>query len=179
MEDRCLWLSTHLNALTICWMKKGCRIHHEYLEQFEEWDELKFCTKCLFLDLVSNVLKAKTILLAHYPQEMCFHSSNHVLTLFFSNLQALRPIQGSQFWFFYTATSNLTACIILHTCWLYDISRSNSNHAIYAIHHTCKLFQLIYPVLNKDILELWKGGFRTRQSIQCTQWQKRGWQRDM
>ncbi len=38
---------------------------------------------------------------------------------------------------------------------------------------------LIYPVFSNDILELWKGGFRTRQSVQRTKRKTREVQRGM
>ncbi len=52
-------------------------------------------TDCFFFDVASNVQTAGQILCATYPQEMYFHGGDHILSLFFSNISKLKPIEVS------------------------------------------------------------------------------------
>ncbi len=52
-------------------------------------------TDCFFFDGALNVQTAGAILCARYPCAMCFHEGEHVLSLFFSDLSKIKPIQVS------------------------------------------------------------------------------------
>ncbi len=56
-------------------------------------------TDCFFFDVASNVQTAGAILCARYPRAMCFHGGEHVLSLFFSDLSKLKPIQVRSIFF--------------------------------------------------------------------------------
>ncbi len=50
---------------------------------------------CFFFDGATNLQTAGAILCTTYPWAMCFHGQEHVLSLFFSDLSKLKPIQVS------------------------------------------------------------------------------------
>ncbi len=58
-----------------------------------EFDLSKVYTDSFFFDGAANVQKAGQILCAHFPWAMCFHSGEHVLSLFFSDLSRLGAIK--------------------------------------------------------------------------------------
>ncbi len=79
-------------------MVAGKKKDADYIMNFfqrkvDEWDESRMYTDCFFFDSAANVQKAGAILCARYPRAMCFHGGEHVLSLFFSDLSKLKPIQ--------------------------------------------------------------------------------------
>ncbi len=46
------------------------------------FDPIKVYTNSFFFDRATNVQEAGQILCAHFPWSMCFHSEEHVLSLF-------------------------------------------------------------------------------------------------
>ncbi len=50
-------------------------------------------TDSFFFDGDANLQKAGRILCANFPQAMCFHGGEHVLSLFFSDLSRLGAIK--------------------------------------------------------------------------------------
>ncbi len=79
-------------------MVAGKKKDAEYIMNFfqrkvDEWDESRMYTDCFFFYDAANVQKAGAILCARYPRAMCFHGGEHVLSLFFSDLSKLKPIQ--------------------------------------------------------------------------------------
>ncbi len=73
----------------------------------DEIDIEKKLTDCFLFDGASNVQTAGAIMCARYPRAMCFHGGEHVLSLFFSNLSKITPIQVSYI-FFALFVSSLT-----------------------------------------------------------------------
>ncbi len=77
----------------------------QFQRKVDEIDVDKKLTDCFFFDGALNVQTAGAILCAMYPRTICFHGEEHVLSLFFSDLSKLKPIQVSStflvclFWF--------------------------------------------------------------------------------
>ncbi len=63
----------------------------------DEFDLSKVYSDSFFFDGAANVQKAGQILCAHFPQIMCFHGGDHILSLFFSDLSRLGAIKISFF----------------------------------------------------------------------------------
>ncbi len=66
-----------------------------FISKVDEFDPTKVYTDSFFFDGAANVQKAVQILCAHFPRAMCFHSGEHVLSLFFSDLSRLGAITVS------------------------------------------------------------------------------------
>ncbi len=65
----------------------------EFILLVDEFDPGKTLTDTFFFDGAANVQKAERILRAHFPQEMCFHGGEHVLSLFFSDLSRISTMK--------------------------------------------------------------------------------------
>lgn len=73
--------------------KDATYIMDQFRRKVEEIDVDRKLTDCFFFDGASNVQTAGAILCATYPRAMCFHGGEHVLSLFFSDLSKIKPIQ--------------------------------------------------------------------------------------
>ncbi len=79
--------------------KDATYIMDQFKRKVDEIDVEKKLTDCFLFDGSSNVQTAGAILCATYPCAMCFHGGEHVLSLFFSDLSKLKPIQVSPIFF--------------------------------------------------------------------------------
>ncbi len=77
--------------------KDATYIMEQFWRKVDEIDVDKELTDCFFFDGASNVQTAGAILWARYPRTMCFHGGEHILSLFFSDLSKIKPIQVSSF----------------------------------------------------------------------------------
>lgn len=66
-------------------------IKDKFKGKVTEVDEMTKLTDCFFFYCASKVETAAT-----FQRAMCFHGSKHVLSLFFSDLSKLKPIQVSK-----------------------------------------------------------------------------------
>ena len=64
-------------------------------EKVPEYDSLKICTDVFYFDGASNVQKAGEVLMARFPRTFCFHGGEHVVSLFFSSIAKIKPINVS------------------------------------------------------------------------------------
>ena len=83
-------------------MVEGGKKDAEFIMNFfktkvDEFDLSKVYSDSFFFDGAANVQKAGQILCAHFPQIMCFHGGDHILSLFFSDLSRLGAIKISFF----------------------------------------------------------------------------------
>ena len=58
-------------------------------------DPQKTLVDLFFFDGASNVQKAGRLLSVKYPRAVCLHGSEHVVSLFFSDLANMRPFKVS------------------------------------------------------------------------------------
>ncbi len=79
--------------------KDAIFIMEHFRRKVDEIDVDAKLTDCFFFDGASNVQTAGAILCARYPRAMCFHGGEHVLSLFFSDLSKIKPIQVSSIFF--------------------------------------------------------------------------------
>ncbi len=68
-----------------------------FKSKVDETDPSKVYNDSFFFDRAANVQKAGQILCAHFPWAICFHSGEHVLSLFFSDLLRVDAIKVSFF----------------------------------------------------------------------------------
>ncbi len=74
--------------------KKEAEFIMEYFsKKVVEFDSTGLFTDCFFFDGVTNIQQAGIILCAKYPRAMSFHGGEYVLSLFFSDLAKIHPIQ--------------------------------------------------------------------------------------
>ena len=62
-------------------------ISHLFERHVEEYDPENKLVDLFYFDGASNVQKAGRLLVAKYPRAMCLHGGEHVISLFFSDLQ--------------------------------------------------------------------------------------------
>ncbi len=84
---------------------EGRQMQHILWTDFEgkrmryEIDVKRKLTDCFFFNDASNIQTSGAILCTTYPCAMCFHGGEHVLSLIFSYLSKLKPIQVSPLFF--------------------------------------------------------------------------------
>ena len=113
--------------------KDATYIMDQFRRKVDEIDVDKKLTDCFFFDGASNVQTAGAILCATYPRAMCFHGGEHVLSLFFSDLSKLKPIQVSPIFLLFFSFQYLTylQLLVLKCCRLYNVFGSGASHGIY------------------------------------------------
>jgi hypothetical protein len=73
--------------------KDASYIADMFEEKVVEYDPLKIHTDVFYFDGASNVQKAGEVLVARFPRSFCFHGGEHVVSLFFSSISKIKPIQ--------------------------------------------------------------------------------------
>ncbi len=96
--------------------KDATFIMEQFKEKVADFDEMTQLIDCFFFDSASKVQTAGTILCATFPIAMCFHGGKHVLSLFFSNLSKLKPIQVSLSRFSLIMSNSIALLLFRHLC---------------------------------------------------------------
>ena len=73
--------------------KDASYIARLFEEEVNKFDPTHSFTDVFFFDLASNVQKAGQILMAKFPHTFCFHGGEHLLSLFFSSIAMIAPIE--------------------------------------------------------------------------------------
>ena len=66
---------------------------HFFADKVEEYDPNHQLMDVFNIDGASNVQKAGQVLMAKYPRTFCYHGGEHVVSLFFTSLSKIKPIQ--------------------------------------------------------------------------------------
>ena len=73
--------------------KDASYISELFLPHMQKLDPEKRVVDLLYFDGASNVQKAGDIICAKYPRATCLQGSEHVVSLFFSDIAKLKPIK--------------------------------------------------------------------------------------
>ncbi len=104
-----------------------------------EYNPLRICTDVFYFDGASNVQKAGEVLMARFPCSFCFHGGTHVVSLFFSSIAKIKPVEvccmfallgciqsiDPLFFLFYSFWFSKHAGCVMYLDW-------GGNHGIYA-----------------------------------------------
>ncbi len=66
-----------------------------FSNKVDEFDPKGSFIDCFISDRAANVQNAGSLLCAKYPRVMFFYGGDHMLSLYFSDLEKLQPIQVS------------------------------------------------------------------------------------